>query len=423
LSRKLLRRYKSSVPFAEQKCSPRRAKYEFELEQIDAYMKNRALALAFISAILFSLTVAVTSASGAENSWATKASMHISRTGAGAAAVNGIVYVIGGSQRYNVTDTGFSYMSINATEAYNPATDTWSQKASMPTSRDGLGVAVFQGKLYCFGGRNVSKDYSISTNVNEVYDTETDSWETKTPMPTARSGLQANEVDEKIYLIGGRIETESSSIAETSAQVEIYDPVTDTWAIGSPIPTAVAGYASAVLDGKIYVISGVARGSTRTNLTQIYDPKTDEWSFGAPIPMSVTATAAGATTGTKAAKAIYVIGGSNATYPLSGQYTNQVYFPETNSWSMAASMPVDRAGLSVTVVNDTLYAIGGGHNIFTQDSAVVMHYTPFTSSIAGIEPFPIVPVVIAVLAVVAVVVVGAGLLYRKKHKPRQQTTK
>jgi hypothetical protein len=52
--------------------------------------------------------------------------------------------------------------------------------------------------------------------------------------------------------------------------------------------------------------------------------------------------------------------------------------------------------------------MGGDHNIFTMDSTVVMQYTPFTNSIAGIEPFPIVPVVIAVLAVVAVVV-GAGL--------------
>jgi N-acetylneuraminic acid mutarotase len=191
--------------------------------------------------------------------------------------------------------------------------------------------------------------------------------------------------------------------------------MTDTWAIGSPIPTAVAGYASAVLDGKIYVISGVARGSTYTNLTQIYDPKTDEWSFGASIPMSVTAAAAGATTGTEAAKAIYVIGGSNATYPLSGQYTNQVYFPETNSWGMAASMLVDRAGLSVTVVNDTLYAIGGGHNIFTMDSAVVMHYTPFISVSAGIEPFPTIPVVTVTIAVVAVVAVTV-LVYFKKRK-------
>ena len=376
-------------------------------------MKNKALSLALISVLLFSLIAAVSIVRGAENSWVTKASMHFSRTGAGAAVVNGIVYVIGGSQRYNTSDSGFSYRSINSTESYDPASDIWFDKASMPTSRDGLGVAVFQDKIYCFGGRNVSKDYSISTNVNEVYDTETDSWETKMPMPTARSGFQASVVDDKIYLIGGRVESESSSISKKSAQVEIYDPLTDTWAFGLPIPTAVAGYASAVLDGKIYIISGVAGGSTYTNLTQVYDPKTDEWSFSAPIPMGVTAAAAGSTTGTKAAKAIYVIGGSNETYPLNGQYVNQAYFPESNSWSMAASMPVDRAGSTVAVVNDTLYVMGGGHNIFTMDSTIVMQYTPFTNTAVETDLFSVTPIVIAIFVVV--VVVGL-LVYSIKKK-------
>jgi len=376
-------------------------------------MKNKALSLALISVLLFSLIAAVSIVEGAENSWVTKASMHFSRTGAGAAVVNGIVYVIGGSQRYNTSDSGFSYRSINSTESYDPASDIWFYKASMPTSRDGLGVAVFQDKIYCFGGRNVSKDYSISTNVNEVYDTETDSWETKMPMPTARSGFQASVVDDKIYLIGGRVESESSSISKKSAQVEIYDPLTDTWAFGLPIPTAVAGYASAVLDGKIYIISGVAEGSTYTNLTQVYDPKTDEWSFSAPIPMGVTAAAAGSTTGTKAAKAIYVIGGSNETYPLNGQYVNQAYFPESNSWSMAASMPVDRAGSTVAVVNDTLYVMGGGHNIFTMDSTIVMQYTPFTNTAVETDLFSVTPIVIAIFVVV--VVVGL-LVYSIKKK-------
>jgi N-acetylneuraminic acid mutarotase len=365
-------------------------------------MNNRALALSFIFAFLFLMTVAMYSARAAENSWVTKASIHISRTNAVAVTVNGIVYVIGGSQKYNTSDTGFSYISINSTEAYNPSTDTWVDKAPMPTSRDALGAAVFQRKIYCFGGRNVTKDYSISTNLNEVYDTKTNSWETKTPIPTARSDFQASEVDEKIYLIGGRIESESSSITEISAQVEIYDPTSDTWAIGSPIPTAVAGYASAVLDGKIYVISGVTRDSTYTNLTQIYDPKTDEWSLGAPISMSVNAAVAGATNGTKVAKAIYVIGGSNATHPLNGQYTNQVYFPEINSWTIAASMPVDRAGSAIAVVNDVFYVMGGGHNIFTRDSIIVMQYTPLTNPAVRTNS-SVIPLAIAIL----ILVVGA----------------
>jgi N-acetylneuraminic acid mutarotase len=376
-------------------------------------MKNRAVALAFISALLFSVVAATFSVSAAENFWTTKAPMNTTRVGAGVATVNGMIYVMGGSQRHFTSDTAFFYVTINSTEAYNPATDTWTEKTSMPTSRSYFGTAVYQNKIYCIGGKTLWKIDVNVTNVNEVYDTESDSWETKTPMPVGRYGIVANVVDGKIYLIGGWIRSESSSNIEKSDRVDIYDTVTDTWTTGSPMPTAVAGYASAVMDGKIYVISGAATGSTITNLTQIYDTKTDKWSLGVPIPMGVCSAAAGATTGTEAAKAIYVIGGSNATYPLSGQYTNQVYFPETNSWSAAASMPVDRAGLSVTVVNDTLYAIGGGHNIFTMDSAVVMHYTPFIN--AKLEPFPTIPVVTVTIVVVAVIAVTV-LVYFKKRK-------
>ena len=170
-----------------------------------------------------------------------------------------------------------------------------------------------------------------------------------------------------------------------------------------------------MLDGKIYVVSGVAGGSTRTNLTQIYDPKTDEWSFGAPIPMSVTAAVAGATTGIKAAKAIYVIGGSNDAYPLNGQVANQVYFTETGSWFVAAQMPVDKAGLAVAVVNDLIFVMGGGHNIFTMDSMTVMQYTPLVSPIIEKEPFPIIPVVISFVVVLAAVAICI-LVYSKKCK-------
>jgi N-acetylneuraminic acid mutarotase len=380
-------------------------------------VNRAALAAIVISVLMVSLVAEMSSASGAENSWATKAPMQFSRTGAGAAVVNGIVYVIGGSQRYNVTDSGFSYVSINSTEAYDPATDTWVEKTPMPTSRDGFGAVAFQGKIYCFGGRKVSKDYSISTNVNEVYDTETNSWQTRTPMPTARSGLQASEVGGKIYLIGGWIESKSSSFAETSAQVEIYDPGTDTWATVSPMPTAVGGYASAVADGKIYIISGALSGSTKANLTQIYDPKTDEWNLGAPIPMGVSSAVAGAVTGTNAARAIYVIGGSNAIYPLNGQFANQVYFLETNSWAMAAPLPVDRAGLALVFVNETILVMGGGHNIFTMDSTTVMQYTPLFNPVIEKEPFRVILVVIAFVVVIAAVTI-CFLVCSNKRKHR-----
>jgi N-acetylneuraminic acid mutarotase len=356
-------------------CSLRRAKYEFKLVQVDADMKNSALALTLVSGLLFPAAAGTLQVNAAENSWTTKAPMHSGRGGAGVATVNGIVYAIGGQHTLNSSNTELKTVIFNAVEAYDPATDIWTEKAPMPTLRSSFGTAVYQNKIYCIGGSN---ERGV-IGVNEVYDPSTDTWETKAPMSIARSGLQANVVDGKIYLIGGWYQSNSTyRNVGVSAQVDIFDPSTDTWTTGAPMPTAVAGYASAVVDNRIYVISGKAGGSATTTLTQMYNPRIDKWSLGAPIPMGVSGAAAGATTGVQAPKAIYVFGGANDTYPLNGQYTNQVYSPATNSWGMAAPMPIDRGGLGVAVVNDKFYVIGGGHNIFTPASTVNMQYTPIS---------------------------------------------
>jgi N-acetylneuraminic acid mutarotase len=118
--------------------------------------------------------------------------------------------------------------------------------------------------------------------------------------------------------------------------------------------------------------------------------------------MGVKNAAAGAITGANVTEAIYVAGGNNATYPLNAQSKVQVYFPRTDSWSIAAPMPIDRAGLGATVVNNTLFVVGGGHNIFTPDSTVLMQYTPF--SLGEPEYSPTVPLVTVVVLVVAVVI-------------------
>ena len=57
--------------------------------------------------------------------------------------VNGIVYAVGGWGASNYLAT---------VEAYDPATNTWTTKASMPTPRFGLAVGVVNGILYAVGG-------------------------------------------------------------------------------------------------------------------------------------------------------------------------------------------------------------------------------------------------------------------------------
>jgi N-acetylneuraminic acid mutarotase len=55
-------------------------------------------------------------------------------------------------------------------------------------------------KIYAIGG--YGSGYTYLTTVEE-YDSATDKWTTRAPMPTSRSGLAVGVVSDKIYAIGG----------------------------------------------------------------------------------------------------------------------------------------------------------------------------------------------------------------------------
>jgi len=316
------------------------------------------LVLVFLTAQCTIVTMPVWSSTEAvEDSWVSKASMHVARGGLGVAVVNGKIYAIGGS-----TESGYSTLIsgiVDTNEEYDPLTDTWTFKESMPTPRARFAIAVYQNKIYCIGGTTShSKETGyVYTGANEVYDPATDTWETKSSMPTARNTLQASVVNGEIYLIGGY---------PNSTLNEVYDPATDSWTTRKSMPSAVSVYSSAVIDDKIYIIGGYSNDS---NLNQIYSPESDTWSCGASPPSLMSShnayTAAAATTGSLAPKRIYVLSAVST--------SNQVYNPRTDSWTFGTDVPTKRSALGVAVVNDTLYAIGGRsyHFAFPDDTAGV----------------------------------------------------
>jgi len=245
------------------------------------------------SAGTFSLksSVAGSSAGQTEDSWTTMASMPTARTGVGIGVVGGRIYAIGGQAMSGATDVN---------EMYDPETNTWTTKTSIPqangtTVDGGSGTAVYQNKIYCFGWE-----------LNQVYDTATDSWATKTPSPTPRTTSTACTINGKIYLIGG-FDTFFLGNPIRSNVNEMYDPVSDSWTTMAPLPTAVAYCISAVVNNKIYVFGNTGGGN---NETQIYDPQTNTWSYGPSMPYHVSYEAGAATTGVCAAKKIYLIGGN-----------------------------------------------------------------------------------------------------------------
>jgi N-acetylneuraminic acid mutarotase len=338
---------------------------------------NKSITLLLFLVLLISIASfaepALASAEAKENFWTTKSSMPQAISGAKAVAINGKIYIMTATFNYE----------------YDPAMDNWTAKKPMPTPRGAFGIAVFQNKIYVIGGEDEalsSKGYYFLAT-NEVYDPSTDTWETKKPMPTPRKYVDANVVNGRIYVVGGiTYEDENKHHQNHTAVNEVYDPATDSWTTKQQALFAIARYASAVVDSKIYVLGGTSNqvdDSQAWVANQIYDAEADTWSLGASLPTATYHGAATATTGAMAPERVYVIGGGFT------EVTNvvNVYDPASDNWIYGASMPTNRSSLALALVNDVIYAMGGslgweggdfpyeGHPVGTTN--VVEQYTPF----------------------------------------------
>ena len=66
--------------------------------------------------------------------------------------------------------------------------ETWAAKAPMPTARDALVVGVIDGMLYAVGGEIPSSGPNVALGSVEAYDPRSNSWTSKSVMPTPRYG-------------------------------------------------------------------------------------------------------------------------------------------------------------------------------------------------------------------------------------------
>jgi len=357
--------------------------------------KEKFLTSIFVLFLVFSIGLVpffcVEKVNATEDSWTILEPMPTARSGLGVAVVDGKIYAIG----------GWNSRILSNNELYDPETDTWTTRQSMPTARYNFAIAVCQKKIYVFGGHGYVGEYENIIGSTEVYDPLTDTWETLESMPTARAELDANVVADKIYLIDGDAWPFGQSAGGLN---EVYDPSTNSWSTKSPIPTSITHFSSAVVDNKIYVIDD---GYSKTPIrTQIYDPETDSWSYGKRLPTATFMATVGATTGVLAPKRIYVIGGEVGDGVAT--HLNQIYDPETDTWTNGISMPTPRWSLDVAVVNDELYAIGGKDG--DTRLAVNEKYTP----IGYIPEFPSWTLLVAGFFAVTVLSIAYRIGFKQK---------
>jgi N-acetylneuraminic acid mutarotase len=95
------------------------------------------------------------------NSWTLGAAPPEPVHRSGAVVTSGVdapqrIYVVGG-------EVGFM-QALNVIQIYDPQTDTWSRGTDMPTARQGLALAAVNDLLYAIGGCYPTNDYTIATS-------------------------------------------------------------------------------------------------------------------------------------------------------------------------------------------------------------------------------------------------------------------
>ena len=216
------------------------------------------------------------------NSWQRLTDMPTPRLLAGAAAMDGKIYVVGGFSWIGIP--GVDSKMLKVVEVYDPQTDTWSRKQDMSLSRFGFGIGVVAGKIYAIGGEN---DFEEPQRLNqmEVYNPVSDTWGKQADMPTRRSDGKAAVVRDTIYVLGGagwpRV-----GWGPVLATIEAYQPKTNRWQKKADMPHLIAGFSTVVVDDKIYLIGGHGGVALEEYLkrVEVYDPERERWDENLPMP-------------------------------------------------------------------------------------------------------------------------------------------
>ena len=290
--------------------------------------------------------------------WTAVASMSTARAQQGTVAhPNGNIYVFGGY-------TGS--VTYSSTEAYNIATNTWSSRAAMPVAMQGMAAAVGNdGNIYSFAGRDMNSYRSECFRYNPT----TDTWTSIATMPSPRWEARAlTAANGLIYVFGG---WNFDLGVMPGNEVQIYNPATNTWTLGAPIPAPVMGMAAAVDAAGLMHIYGGIGSNPYPPLTShyIYNTATNTWTTGPSMP----APARGYTSGTTGSDGnLYIAGGDSDIAMNNGTFYNNVdsFSPGTNTWSASTPLPLALTEMRAVTAGSYVYVVGGLAAVNTPQTAM-----------------------------------------------------
>lgn len=255
--------------------------------------------------------------------------------------------------------------SNNSTLGLDLADGRWDPVGShavRPAPGNHHALEVWGGRLYLFGGLQYGQGHV------QIYDPALETWRLGPPMPFAAGSSASATIGGQIYVAGGIVR------GTTTRQAARFDPATETWTAVAPMPRA-RNHAAAATDGRrLFVFGGRGPGSGDGSIlangfadVQIYDPASDSWTTsgeGSAAPAAVPQGRGGMGKAIYAGGEFWVFGGETLNGPGAtslGVYQRvDIYDSVHNRWRAGPPLPTARHGIFPVLVGDRIFVLGGG---------------------------------------------------------------
>jgi len=226
----------------------------------------------------------------------------------------------------------------------------WAPRAELPLPRSEMAWATAaQGRMHVVGGYG---EGAVNRAYHHIYDPATDRWLLGAPLPRGANHVAVAADAGRVYAFGGFTEQNRRSDANAYA----YDIASDRWQAIAPMPRPRGAAAAVVLDGRIHLIGGASEPAAErasVGWHEVYDPREDRWSARKALPGARDHVGCVADAGR-----IHVIGGRFNTFEYNTGL-HHAYLPAADTWELRAPLPTERSGHGLVVYQGRYFAMGG----------------------------------------------------------------
>jgi N-acetylneuraminic acid mutarotase len=269
--------------------------------------------------------------------WTLLATLPTARGETAAAVAGDRLYLIGGL-------TGLGGDASAEVSVYDPAGDAWNTAPAVPSPRHHAAAVGLNSTVYVSGGGPTASDWTPQPALWAL-DADADAWRDLAPMPEGRLGHRMLAIGERLYVVGG--------VGDTG-RVLAYDVAAGTWTAGAEMPSPPRDHlAAVVVDGEIWTIGGRSGGQNHARV-DIYDPGTDSWRSGPPLPEPTSGAAEGLLGGV-----ILISGGEDSAGVIERHWQLDTTLGDAAAWEPLAPPPLTVHGAHGATIDDRFLIVGG----------------------------------------------------------------